>query len=299
MWTLEDELSLREDLIEKVIAKANEGDGMLSRAELGSFSYGGQSVRIIDSQGGIWNPGASWTLSEELRATLSINTTTSGKYDDKEISGGLWRYDYQSGGSAGKNTKMRKAMDLQLPLLWFVQQESGKYVPYRVFIINDFPEEGFCLIAPDLSLAVAARSESIIERRYAERTMKQRLHQPAFRARVISAYETKCAICRLGHGQLLDAAHITPDSDEASSTSVTNGLSLCKIHHAAYDINIVGIDADYTVHIRQDIMSENNGPMLEHGIKDMENTKLWVPHASSEKPDPNRLEVRFKEFSEQ
>jgi hypothetical protein len=77
MWTLEEELSLREDLIEKVIAKANEGDGMLSRAELGSFSYGGQTVRIIDSQGGIWNPGASWTLSDELRATLSINTTTS------------------------------------------------------------------------------------------------------------------------------------------------------------------------------------------------------------------------------
>jgi putative restriction endonuclease len=58
----------------------------------------------------------------------------------------------------------------------------------------------------------------------------------------------------------------------------------------------VGIDADYTVHIRPDILSETDGPMLEHGIKKMEMTKLWVPSIPGEKPDPARLEVRFKEF---
>jgi putative restriction endonuclease len=299
MWTLEEEQTLREDLIEKIISKANEGDGMLSRAELGAFTYAGQSIRVIDSQGGIWNPGASWKLGEELRATLSINTTMSRKYEDQEVSGGLWRYDYQSGGTAGKNTKMRRAMELQLPLIWFVQQDSGRYVPYRVFIISDYPEKGYSLIAPDMSLAAASNSESIIERRYAEKIMKQRLHQPAFRARVISAYETKCAICKLGHGRLLDAAHITPDSDETSSTSVTNGLSLCKIHHTAYDINIMGIDADYTVHVRDDILAEKDGPMLEHGIKEMDKGKLWVPTLPRERPDPVRLDVRFREFVQQ
>jgi putative restriction endonuclease len=299
MWTLEEEQTLREDLIEKIISKANEGDGMLSRAELGAFTYAGQSIRVIDSQGGIWNPGASWKLGEELRATLSINTTMSRKYEDQEVSGGLWRYDYQSGGTAGKNTKMRRAMELQLPLVWFVQQDSGRYVPYRVFIISDYPDEGYSLVAPDMSLAAASNSESIIERRYAEKIMKQRLHQPAFRARVISAYETKCAICKLGHGRLLDAAHITPDSDETSSTSVTNGLSLCKIHHTAYDINIMGIDADYTVHVRDDILAEKDGPMLEHGIKEMDKGKLWVPTLLRERPDPVRLDVRFREFVQQ
>jgi putative restriction endonuclease len=299
VWGIEEEQALREDLIDKVIAKANEGDGMLSRTELGSFEYAGQRIRVIDIQGGIWNPGASWPLGDQLRATLSINTTTSGKYADQEVSGGLWRYDYQAGGTAGKNTKMRKAMELQLPLIWFRQQDSGRYVPYKVFIINDFPGEGYCFIAPDLSLATAARSESLIERRYAERTMKQRLHQPAFRAQVISAYETKCAICRLGHGRLLDAAHITPDNDETSSTSVTNGLSLCKIHHTAYDINIVGIDANYTVHIRADILAEKDGPMLQHGIKEMDNSTLWIPPARTARPDPERLDARFREFASQ
>lgn len=299
MWTLEEELALREDLIDAVMAKAEDGDGMLSRKELGNFEYAGQQVRVIDLQGGIWNPGASWNLGGELRATLSINTTNSGRYSDQELFGGLWRYDYQAGGTAGKNTKMRKAMELQVPILWFVQQDSGRYVPYKVFIIQDFPSDGYCLISPDLSLANAMRSESVIERRYAQRLMKQRLHQPAFRAKVINAYKTKCAICQLGHGKLLDAAHITPDSDESSSTSVRNGISLCKIHHAAYDINILGIDANYKIHIRPDILAESDGPMLEHGIKEMNEKSLLVPNAKEEQPDRDRLDSRFTNYINQ
>jgi putative restriction endonuclease len=97
----------------------------------------------------------------------------------------------------------------------------------------------------------------------------------------------------------LDAAHITPDNDQTSSTSVTNGLSLCKIHHTAYDINIIGIDPDYAVHVRMDILAEKDGPMLEHGIKDMDKSKLWVPHVVGQRPDPNRLEARFGEFVNQ
>jgi len=296
MWSESEELSFREDLIAQVISTANNGDGMLSRAELGSFLYGGQQLRVIDAQGGIWNPGAAWPFEEPLRATLSINTTTSGTYHDQEISGGLWRYDYQAGSTAGKNTKLRAAMEFGFPLLWFQQQDNGRYVPYRVFIVQDFPNEGYCLMAPDQVLYLAARSESPIERRYAMQEMKVRLHQPAFRARVISAYETRCAVCQLKHGRLLDAAHITPDSATDSSTSVTNGLALCKIHHAAYDVNIIGINADYVVKVREDILHEVDGPMLKHGLVEMDGVELWLPTDASKHPDRQRLEKRFEVF---
>jgi len=296
MWSESEELSFREDLIAQVIATANNGDGMLSRSELGSFLYGGQQLRVIDAQGGIWNPGAAWPFEEPLRATLSINTTTSGTYQDQEISGGLWRYDYQAGSTAGKNTKLRAAMEFGFPLLWFQQQDNGRYVPYRVFIVQDFPNEGYCRMAPDQVLYLAAKSESQIERRYAMQEMKVRLHQPAFRARVISAYETRCAVCQLKHGRLLDAAHITPDSATDSSTSVTNGLALCKIHHAAYDVNIIGINADYVVKVREDILHEVDGPMLKHGLVEMDGVELWLPTEASKYPDRERLEKRFEVF---
>ena len=191
-----EELVLREALFSQVFKLSDEFGGSLTRAQLGALNFGGTKVRVIDSQGGIWNPGASWPFEVPLEATLSINTTLAEKYQDAEIESGLWRYDYQSGGIGGKNNKLRKAMDLQLPLLWFVQQDDTRYVPYKVWIIQDFPELGYCHIAPDLSLAAVLNSEPgqyiEVEKRYAVREVKQRLHQPAFRAKVINAYETTC-----------------------------------------------------------------------------------------------------------
>ncbi len=104
-------------------------------------------------------------------------------------------------------------------------------------------------------------------RRYAWTRTRQRLHQGAFRELVVSAYDERCAICRLNHPELLDAAHIIPDTEERGIPIVPNGLSLCKIHHAAYDQGILGIDGDYRVHVRKDILRERDGPMLKHGIQ--------------------------------
>lgn len=299
MWTLEQERVFRESLFNKVIELANTHDGMLSRQELSEFVYDGETVRLIDPQGGIWNPGASWTASPALSATLSINTTLSGIYDDQEVADGLWRYDYQSGGVEGKNTKLRKAWELQLPIIWFRQQEIGRrYVPYLVYVIDDFPELGYCLISPDLSLSLAIKTGDEIQKRYALREMKQRLHQPAFRAKVLSAYGVRCAVCNLQMGALLEGAHITPDSDPNSSTKVNNGICLCKIHHSAYDATLLGIDTDFSIHIRADVMQESDGPMLKYGLQEMHGKDIILPSQQDHWPDLSRLSHRFHEFEE-
>lgn len=299
MWTLEQERVFRESLFNKVVELANTHDGMLSRQELSEFVYDGETVRLIDPQGGIWNPGASWTASPALSATLSINTTLSGIYDDQEVADGLWRYDYQSGGVEGKNTKLRKAWELQLPIIWFRQQEIGRrYVPYLVYVIDDFPELGYCLISPDLSLSLAIKTGDEIQKRYALREMKQRLHQPAFRAKVLSAYGVRCAVCNLQMGALLEGAHITPDSDPNSSTKVNNGICLCKIHHSAYDATLLGIDTDFSIHIRADVMQESDGPMLKYGLQEMHGKDLILPSQQDHWPDLSRLSHRFHEFEE-
>lgn len=295
-----EELILREALFAKVFDLADEYGGSLTRAQLGAVIFDDTKVRVIDIQGGIWNPGAAWPFEIPLQATLSINTTLSEKYEDSEVESGLWRYDYQSGGSAGKNTKLRKAMELQLPLLWFVQQEDTKYVPYKIWIIQDFPDRGYCHIAPDLSLAEilndTSKKHTEIEKKYALRQVKQRLHQPAFRANVINAYKTRCSICMLNHGKLLEAAHIIPDSDEESTTTVDNGISLCKIHHAAFDNEFIGISPDYVVHVRTDLLAEIDGPMLKHGIQEMDKKNLYLPMSEKRQPNKEALELRFQEF---
>ena len=298
MWGLEDEYLHREALIEAVIAAAHDAGGSLTRQQLGKFPFMGREVRVINPQGGIWKPAVgNWPFGD-LRAALSVNTTLSGPYDDQEFDDGVWRYDYQSGGrDLATNRAVRRARELELPLLWFRKQVSGGYVPHRIFVVGDHPDSEFFLISPDRALAVLALSDSPLERRYAIKKIRQRVHQPEFRSRVIAAYETRCAICSLRHAELLDAAHITPDSAQHGAAEVSNGLSLCKIHHSAYDADIMGIAPNLTVHVRLDILEEVDGPMLQHGIKEMHGRVIAVPRRAVDQPDPKRLAERFKKFA--
>ncbi|MDA8347072.1 MAG: HNH endonuclease [Thermaerobacter sp.] len=113
---------------------------------------------------------------------------------------------------------------------------------------------------------------------------------------MLQAYQQQCAICRLRHVSLLDAAHILPDGHPRGLPVVPNGLSLCKIHHAAYDENILGIRPDLVVVVRGDIRDERDGPMLLHGLQEMDGTRLLVPSVRSVQPDHSRLEERYEEF---
>jgi len=42
-----------------------------------------------------------------------------------------------------------------------------------------------------------------------------------------------------------------------------------KLHHAAFDAYFPGIRPDYVIEIRKDLLDEEDGPMLIHGVKDL------------------------------
>jgi putative restriction endonuclease len=113
---------------------------------------------------------------------------------------------------------------------------------------------------------------------------------------LIRAYETRCTVCHLQHGELLDAAHILPDSDEAGVPHVSNGLSLCKIHHAAYDQNLLGIRPDRVVEINRDLLEERDGPMLKYGLQQMHGTTITLPRRKTERPNADALAWRYEQF---
>jgi putative restriction endonuclease len=288
------ELQIREIIAATLMGIAERRGGFLLWEDLQAVRLPtGAAVRVVDpGRGGIWNPS-------NLEATLSILTSPDGPYADRELEGGLLRYSYQAGPEGGKNLELRRAMDLQLPLLRLNKVAKGTYVPiYPVYVVADDPDAREFTLAVDSSLRglpdLSARSE--IERRYAERVVRQRVHQPAFRARVMLAYDTRCAVCVLKHPPLLDAAHIIGDGEERGDAVVTNGLSLCKIHHAAYDENLIGISPEYRVVVRPAILEETDGPMLLHGLQEMHERQIYVPHASADRPDPARLQNRYEQF---
>jgi predicted restriction endonuclease len=111
-----------------------------------------------------------------------------------------------------------------------------------------------------------------------------------------SCYREQCCICRLRHLELLDAAHILPDRHPAGDPVVTNGLGLCKIHHSAYDANIIGVDPATRVHVREDILREKDGPMLRHGLQEVDGARLILPRDGELRPNPEFLAERFERF---
>ncbi len=104
-------------------------------------------------------------------------------------------------------------------------------------------------------------------------------------------------MCSLRHPELLDAAHILPDSDPGGEPVTSNGLSLCKLHHAAFDRNVVGIRPDLVIEVRQDILDEIDGPMLRHGLQELHGRELRViPRHQSERPGVVYLDERYHRF---
>jgi putative restriction endonuclease len=77
---------------------------------------------------------------------------------------------------------------------------------------------------------------------------------------------------------------------------VPNGLSLCKIHHAAFDKNIIGVSPDYKIIVREDILEEIDGPMLKYGLQEMHGQEIFLPKRVEHIPDKERLQLRFDKF---
>lgn len=291
MSMLEEEF--RQLVMAAVAERAAANGGVISRVELSALLLAnGETRRVIDTSKGIWNP-------RDLAATLSIVSSPTGPYDDRDVDGGLFHYDYRAGSTEGDNTKLRRAFQLGLPVILLRKIDNGIYVPvFPTYVVADDIENRQFVLALDESLRFLANplSPTAAEKRYAERVVRARLHQPEFRARVIRAYHTTCAICSLKHADLLDAAHIIGDGEDGGDPIVTNGLSLCKIHHAAYDRNLLGISPDYTIHLDKNLLDEVDGPMLRHGLQEMHGKSLILPIKRSELPDRERLSARFERF---
>ena len=75
-----------------------------------------------------------------------------------------------------------------------------------------------------------------------------------------------------------------------------NGLALCKLNHAAFDKLFVGVRPDGIIEVRRDILEEEDGPMLLHGLKRLHRTSLHAPRRIADRPDPDLLEIRYERF---
>jgi putative restriction endonuclease len=281
--------------------------GVLSSDDLkGGFIFEGSRIPLVNPQRGIFKPAA-------MRYLLSVRTVypVSGRrvwYDDQrrvhaQIERGDELVDYAFMGTdpdAADNRWLREAQDAEVPVLYFLGVAPQRYtLVWPTYIVNWSGTELKAQLAfgSPVSTATVWTSPSAPERRYGLRLVRQRLHQATFREAVLAAYGNRCAISGLPEPRLLDAAHIVADADEhLGQPVVTNGLPLSKLHHAAFDANLIGIDPDLRIHISDVLLSMNDGPMFEQGIKAVEGRAIRLPLRERDRPDRDRLAERFARF---
>ena len=262
------------------------------------FELDGERVPLVSMQG-IFKP----RLIPEI--PLSIRTSIEGPYNDEVGYDELLRYAYRGTDPGHRdNTGLRTAMQLQVPLIYFYGLVEGRYLAiWPVYIVGDSPDALMFTVAADQAPAAAMFAGTVtdaapadLRRRYATRETRQRLHQNSFRERVLQAYKEQCALCRLRHPELLEAAHIIPDTEPDGDPVVPNGISLCRLHHGAFDRYLIGIRPDYTVEVQRSVLEETDGPMLKHGLQGAHNQRIWTPRSVEKKPNRDLLERRYERF---
>lgn len=277
-------------------------NGVFPREQLlRGFEHAGRTVKLVGPKG-IFKPKAT-------DLPLSITTIADGPYDDSIGADDLLHYRYRgTSPSHPDNVGLRELMRTRKPLIYFHALMPGRYYAlWPVYVVGDDPKTLTFTVAVDDSklmrnagddsvARIADADADLARRRYITATTRRRVHQVAFRERILEAYKEQCTMCRLRHRELLDAAHIIPDLEERGEPLVVNGLALCKLHHTAYDAFFLSIRADYVIEIRRDVLAEVDGPVLKHALQGLHGKSIELPRRAAHRPDRERLEVRHQRF---
>ena len=265
------------------------------------FDYEGTRVPLIGPQG-IFKPA----VLPEVPLSIATAPEIPGRkrpYDDGLGEDEILLYRYRGTDPMHRdNVGLRLAMERHTPLVYLFGIAKGEYLPsWPVYVVGDDRDDLCFRIQVDARERLVGGSADLPQvaearRSYVTVVTLRRVHQATFRQRVLQAYQQRCAICRLKHVELLEAAHIVPDGDPRGEPVVPNGLALCSLHHAAFDRNLFGIRPDLTIEVRRDILGETDGPMLLHGLQKIDNEPILAPRSKLLRPREDFLEIRYEVF---
>jgi putative restriction endonuclease len=108
---------------------------------------------------------------------------------------------------------------------------------------------------------------------------------PAFRQRVLNAYERRCAVCgldlRLGDTLVgLEAAHIKWHQ-AGGPDAPSNGLALCSLHHKLFDRGAFTLSTDYEVEVAE---QAHGGESFRRWLLDFHHAPVRAPVNDSYRP---------------
>lgn len=296
--------------VRKLVAKKGFLTKKQLRQKLSSSVCGGKRFSLIHPQWAGYKP-------KQMSHLLSLLSTRRGSviYDipipEPPTQGDVDSTDYLliKGQSPDyfRNRYLRDAGAHGVPILFFLEIDRQCFVPTRAIIKSWKPKERRVeLVFSSLDSSVENLDDATNDlnhrydsnHRFIVAKRKQRLHQYQFRRDLIKAYGGRCAISGLSVPELLEAAHIIPDYHVDSQPIVSNGLLLSKIHHAAFDANLIGITGAYHVKVSKRLLQQDSGSSdLLTLWKKINNKRIrFLPRREKDWPNEKFLKKRYKEF---
>lgn len=272
------------------------GDSIPESELAKGFPHSGDVVLLKGPQG-IFKP------RQLTDGPLTIMSTLGSQYEDELLDeANTLRYDYAPPSREHENLGLKNLMAAGKPVILLKQVKAKPRPEYMV--VAPLYVEGFDDRVRQFSLSTRAdlspRTDTQagvvlreIQRAYGETTVQTRLHQAYFRRDVLSVYRSRCCVCELRVRPLLQGAHIVPDSEAAGVPTVQNGLSLCSIHHAAYDRSIVRIKSDYTIAVEQESIEAGDN-FARISLSEFDGRRIFVPSDITQQPNPDFLDWRFR-----
>lgn len=286
-------------------------DGLLHRDQIREgFYFNGERIALYNPGSGIHKPCQMETLL--AITTFFPKSPNQATYRDQidiyhKIYENVDILDYSFRGDNPMhqdNQYLLRAYNDKIPIIYFIGIEGGNFLPeFPVYVESWNPQK----LVAKINLNPLRKRQNLkiqfedpllthIERRYTHTTAKARLHQARFRTKVMQAYGSRCAISGFPEPSLIDVAHIVEDKNpKFGQPEVGNGLPLTKLHHAAFDANLIGIDAKYNLHVSKTLWDVKDGQTLEL-LKSVQGTKLKLPRYKKHYPDPERLKYKFQQF---
>jgi len=176
-------------------------------------------------------------------------------------------------------------------LMWYVQEGQPLHnadtdADQVSELIDAAPETERVFIDSSQTPEEAARRYELVQTLLAFRDAR-------FRPAVLHAYAYRCAVCGTAL-KLVDAAHIVPVAHPQGSDEITNGLALCRLHHAAYDTGLIGVRSDYRVVLNNDAADRLREAQLDGGLEAFHAAlprAITLPAVIEVRPDRPRLRV--------
>lgn len=227
------------------LSSASDGRGFVSPSYV-------NELRIFLGGRGVWYD--SETTRSYVSPGVTVGVLHTGRHYADELSPEGIVYHYPRTNSphrdAAEVEATKNACSLSVPVFVVVKRGPNRRVHLGwVMDWNDAAAEFWIQFGDEKPVSSFPATENDVgafeafdaRPRATRRLAKVRSGQGKFSFAVRKRSGVVCGACALSVPDLIDAAHIIPDS-AGGSNDPRNGLPLCATHHRAFDADLIGID---------------------------------------------------------